>query len=155
VKIGFSGGKFCNTRLIYSPVFTAILPGKIYHCATSGRPGTKYSPLGGVALNFIQPYFFKNLLHRAQRTLKKCVCLFFLSVRCALYGKKTFCKRQNMTNTNVQIKNIEVLSDNWYTLRKVVFDYRKKDGSWETQSREAYDRGNGAAILLYNREGCR
>ena len=56
-----------------------------------------------------------------------------------------------MTNTNVRIKNIEVLSDNWYTLRKVVFEYQKKDGAWETQNREAYDRGNGAAILLYNR----
>ncbi|MEO6036986.1 MAG: GDP-mannose pyrophosphatase NudK, partial [Saprospiraceae bacterium] len=56
-----------------------------------------------------------------------------------------------MNNPNVKIKNIEVLSDNWYTLRKVVFDYQKKDGSWETQSREAYDRGNGATILLYNR----
>ncbi|MEO6760478.1 MAG: GDP-mannose pyrophosphatase NudK [Saprospiraceae bacterium] len=56
-----------------------------------------------------------------------------------------------MTNNNVQIKNIEVLSDNWYTLRKVVFDYRNKAGTWATQSREAYDRGNGATILLYNR----
>ena len=57
-----------------------------------------------------------------------------------------------MTNTNVKIKNIEVLTDNWYTLRKVTFEYQKKDGHWETQSREAYDRGNGATILLYNRE---
>ena len=55
-----------------------------------------------------------------------------------------------MTNPNVNIKHIEVLSANWYTLRKVVFDYQKKDGTWETQSREAYDRGNGATILLYN-----
>lgn len=51
-----------------------------------------------------------------------------------------------------KIKNLklEVLSDNWYTLRKVTFDYLKKDGTWQTQNREAYDRGNGAAILLYN-----
>ena len=56
-----------------------------------------------------------------------------------------------MTNPNVKINNIEVLSDNWYTLRKVTFEYQKKDGSWENQSREAYDRGNGATILLYNR----
>ena len=45
----------------------------------------------------------------------------------------------------------EVLSDNWYVLRKVTFRLRKRDGSWETQSREAYDRGNGATILLYDR----
>lgn len=43
-----------------------------------------------------------------------------------------------------------MLSDNWYTLNKYVYDYQKEDGSWETQEREAYDRGNGAAILLYN-----
>ena len=51
------------------------------------------------------------------------------------------------------IKNIKtkLLSDNWYTLNKITFDYQKEDGSWETQVREAYDRGNGAAILLYNK----
>ena len=53
---------------------------------------------------------------------------------------------------NINITKTEVLSDNWYTLRKVTYDYQKKDGTWETQSREAYDRGNGAAILLYNTE---
>ena len=53
---------------------------------------------------------------------------------------------------NVNITQTDVLSNNWYTLRKITFDYQKKDGSWETQSREAYDRGNGAAILLYNTE---
>ena len=54
---------------------------------------------------------------------------------------------------NNKIRNIktEILSDNWYTLRKITFDYQKKDGTWETQNREAYDRGNGATILLYNR----
>ncbi len=52
------------------------------------------------------------------------------------------------------VKNIkkEILSDHWYTLNKVTFDYQKEDGAWETQVREAYDRGNGAAILLYNKE---
>ena len=57
-----------------------------------------------------------------------------------------------MTNKNVKITQTEVLSDNWYVLRKVTFEYQKHDGTWETQSREAYDRGNGATILLYNRE---
>ena len=52
----------------------------------------------------------------------------------------------------VSIKNIktEVLSDNWYTLRKITFEHQMKNGEWVTQSREAYDRGNGAVILLYN-----
>lgn len=55
---------------------------------------------------------------------------------------------------NDRIRNIkkELLSDNWYTLNKFTFEYQKDDGSWEEQQREAYDRGNGAAILLYNRE---
>ena len=52
------------------------------------------------------------------------------------------------------IKNIkkELLSDNWYTLNKFTFDYKTKNDIWLTQEREAYDRGNGAAILLYNKE---
>lgn len=54
---------------------------------------------------------------------------------------------------NNKVRNIkkELLSDNWYTLNKFKFDYQKEDGTWETQEREAYDRGNGAAILLYNK----
>ena len=57
-----------------------------------------------------------------------------------------------MLNNKVKILSTETLSDNWYTLRKVTFDYLQKDGTWKTQSREAYDRGNGATILLYNKE---
>jgi GDP-mannose pyrophosphatase NudK len=55
-------------------------------------------------------------------------------------------------NSKVQIKKIDLLSDNWYTLRKYTLDYQRSDGTWEEQQREAYDRGNGAAILLYNRK---
>ena len=55
---------------------------------------------------------------------------------------------------NDKIKNVstEILSKNWYTLKKITFDYLQKDGTWKTQSREAYDRGNGATILLYNKQ---
>ena len=51
------------------------------------------------------------------------------------------------------IRNIkkEVLSEEWYTLNRFTYEYQREDGQWETQQREAYDRGNGAAILLYNR----
>lgn len=54
---------------------------------------------------------------------------------------------------NDRIRNVkkQLLSDNWYTLNKFSFEYQKDDGSWEEQHREAYDRGNGAAILLYNK----
>ncbi|SFB56576.1 GDP-mannose pyrophosphatase NudK [Algoriphagus aquimarinus] len=53
---------------------------------------------------------------------------------------------------DVKITNTEVLSDNWYTLRKITFQFTKKNGEVITQDREAYDRGNGATILLYNQE---
>lgn len=56
-----------------------------------------------------------------------------------------------MENENVKILKTEILSDNWYTLRKVTFTRKLRDGSWQQQSREAYDRGNGATILLYNK----
>jgi len=52
----------------------------------------------------------------------------------------------------VKILATEILSKNWYTLKKISYEYKKKDGSWQTQFREAYDRGNGATILLYNKE---
>lgn len=52
----------------------------------------------------------------------------------------------------IHILSTEVLSKNWYTLKKVSYEYRKKDGNIQVQQREAYDRGNGAVILLYNRE---
>ena len=52
----------------------------------------------------------------------------------------------------IKILKKEILSDNWYTLRKITYEYKKKDGQWQTQTREAYDRGNGATILLYNKE---
>jgi nudix-type nucleoside diphosphatase (YffH/AdpP family) len=51
---------------------------------------------------------------------------------------------------NVKILKTDILSDNWYVLKKVKYEYTKKDGTKLTQTREAYDRGNGATILLYN-----
>jgi nudix-type nucleoside diphosphatase (YffH/AdpP family) len=53
---------------------------------------------------------------------------------------------------NIKILETKVLSNNWYVLKKVTYEYTKKDGSKLTQSREAYDRGNGATILLYHKE---
>lgn len=52
----------------------------------------------------------------------------------------------------ISILKTEVLSNNWYTLRKVTYNYLKPDGTTQTQEREAYDRGNGATILLYNKQ---
>jgi len=55
-----------------------------------------------------------------------------------------------MTAERVQITEEKLLSDNWYVLKRYTFDYLSKNGQWTTQQREAYDRGNGATILLHN-----
>lgn len=55
-----------------------------------------------------------------------------------------------MNNPRVKIKDVINLSDHWYKLDKVVFDYQNREGKWQHQYRECYDRGNGACILLYN-----
>lgn len=52
----------------------------------------------------------------------------------------------------VRITEEMLLSDNWYVLKRFSFDLRRRDGSWQQQTREVYDRGNGATILLYNLE---
>ena len=52
----------------------------------------------------------------------------------------------------VRILQSEVLSDDWYTLKKTTFEYQRRDGSWQRLSRETYDRGNGAVLLLFNAE---
>lgn len=53
-------------------------------------------------------------------------------------------------NDRVKISSIELLSDNWYILKKASFAYLRNNGEWQNQQREFYDRGNGATILLYN-----
>ncbi len=55
-----------------------------------------------------------------------------------------------VNHPRVNIVGVEVLSDNWYVLKKTTFDYLRSDGTWQRQSRESYDRGNGAVLLLYN-----
>ena len=52
---------------------------------------------------------------------------------------------------NIKILDTTILSDNWYILKKITYEYLKRDGSSQIQTREAYDRGNGATILLYNK----
>ena len=52
----------------------------------------------------------------------------------------------------IKILDTEILSNNWYTLKKLTYQLQKSNGEWQNQQREAYDRGNGATILLYNKE---
>jgi len=58
-----------------------------------------------------------------------------------------------MQSEQAQARIISVipLSQDWGKLTKYTFDFRRRDGEWQRQSREVYDRGNGATILLYNR----
>ncbi|MCR6482275.1 NUDIX domain-containing protein [Amycolatopsis sp. OK19-0408] len=56
-------------------------------------------------------------------------------------------------NPRVRITDVELLSSAWYVLRRTTFDYQHRDGTWTTQQRETYDRGNGATVLLYDLAG--
>ncbi|SKB07017.1 NUDIX domain-containing protein [Aeromicrobium choanae] len=53
-------------------------------------------------------------------------------------------------NPDVVVRDVEVLSNDWYVLRATTFDRRGSDGTWRTERRETYDRGDGATILLYD-----
>ncbi|MBR1201675.1 MULTISPECIES: GDP-mannose pyrophosphatase [unclassified Bradyrhizobium] len=50
----------------------------------------------------------------------------------------------------VRVKDVQLLSKRRYELKSATFDYRRSNGEWQTQVREVYDRGNGAALLPYN-----
>ena len=56
----------------------------------------------------------------------------------------------NTTAPRIKIVDTQILSDDWYVLKKTTFDFLRRDGSWQRQSRETYDRGNGAVLLLFN-----
>ncbi|WP_299534323.1 NUDIX domain-containing protein [uncultured Streptomyces sp.] len=53
-------------------------------------------------------------------------------------------------NPDIRIRDVELLSSDWYVLRRTTFDQRHADGRWTTEQRETYDRGDGATILLYD-----
>jgi GDP-mannose pyrophosphatase NudK len=63
-------------------------------------------------------------------------------------------KRPTLTDpkdaAHVRMVQVQLLSNDWFTLKKNTFDYQRSDGTWQRQSRETYDRGNGAAVLLFN-----
>jgi nudix-type nucleoside diphosphatase (YffH/AdpP family) len=55
-------------------------------------------------------------------------------------------------NPDVVIRDVELTSSGWHVLRRTTYDYRRRDGTWTTQQRETYDRGNGAAVLAFDPE---
>ena len=60
--------------------------------------------------------------------------------------------RPFVSSDRVRIVQETVLSENWYLLKKTTIEYRRRDGRWQEQVRESYDRGNGAVVLLFNVE---
>ena len=55
-------------------------------------------------------------------------------------------------SNRVRVVEEKLLSDDWFILKKTSFEYQRRDGSWQLQHRETYDRGDGAVLLLYHRE---
>jgi nudix-type nucleoside diphosphatase (YffH/AdpP family) len=68
-----------------------------------------------------------------------------------LTGSTAGGRPEEPTADRIRVHDVEVLSDDWYVLKKTTFDYRRRDGRWQRLSRETYDRGNGATLLLYDR----
>ncbi len=55
-------------------------------------------------------------------------------------------------NERVRVTNKELLAESWGKLTRWSFDLQRRSGDWQSQIRETYDRGDGAATLLYNPE---
>jgi nudix-type nucleoside diphosphatase (YffH/AdpP family) len=55
-------------------------------------------------------------------------------------------------NPEVRITGVELVATAWHVLRRTTFEQRDAAGAWVRKSAETYDRGNGATILLYDRE---
>ena len=62
--------------------------------------------------------------------------------------------RDHPLPANDRVRNVEqrVLADDWFVLKKTSFDYLHSNGQWQRLHRETYDRGDGATLLLFNRE---
>jgi len=54
-------------------------------------------------------------------------------------------------NEKVRVLGEQVLSDNWGLVKKTTIELKRRNGEWQRQVRETYDRGDGAGVLLYNR----
>ena len=52
---------------------------------------------------------------------------------------------------HLRVYAVKTLSEDWGVLKRTTFDLRRRDGTWQRQCRETYDRGDGATILLYHR----
>src|SRR5690242_14190064 len=66
----------------------------------------------------------------------------------AIGGYSRMQRERSAMKARIRIREVRTLSDDWYVQKKTTFDYQRRDGRWQTLSRETYNRGNGAAILL-------
>ncbi len=55
-------------------------------------------------------------------------------------------------NEKVRVLGEQVLSNNWGLVKKTTIELKRRNGEWQRQVRETYDRGDGAGVLLYNRD---
>jgi 8-oxo-dGTP pyrophosphatase MutT (NUDIX family) len=51
------------------------------------------------------------------------------------------------SDSRIRVRRVETLSDDWYVLKKTTFDLRRRDGSWQSQTRETYDRGHADDLI--------
>jgi len=51
---------------------------------------------------------------------------------------------------NIKITQSQILSSFKYLLKKISYEYKSGSGGLKTQTKEVYDRGDGATVLLYN-----
>ena len=51
----------------------------------------------------------------------------------------------------VRVKETTILSDDYYVLRRLTFDFLRRNGTWQTQTRESYDIGDAATVLPYDK----
>jgi nudix-type nucleoside diphosphatase (YffH/AdpP family) len=59
-------------------------------------------------------------------------------------------KRSMSVSDRIRVKDVRLLSDDYYVLKTTSFEWRRANGEWQTQQRETYDRGNCATVLPYN-----
>jgi nudix-type nucleoside diphosphatase (YffH/AdpP family) len=56
----------------------------------------------------------------------------------------------NARENEIRNHSTEILSDDWAVLTKHTFELKRRDGTWEKQVRQTYDRGNASVILPYD-----
>jgi len=56
------------------------------------------------------------------------------------------------TDDPIRIIKEDLLSDNYFPLKTLTYEQRRRDGGWQRQTREVYANASGVAVLLYDPE---